>query len=364
MVERTRSNQQEGGKSMRLRCLCAGLSIVAFLGSGAVRLVAAAEAWEEVLQKLYPAAKKEGEIVLYSTNGNLAVGGDAGVAKFQERFPGIKFSITTLGRPKTETRVITEARAGITTVDAYWDDPVPAQKMIERGLVVELDPKELTPTPDKFRFISKNNLPVVGHNTNLFIYNTNLVKREDLPKGYEDLLNPEWKGRIAMDARGPYGFSHLSLVWPKEKFWNFIKAFPKQDPKWVRRCSASTDKVVVGESALGCGSPRIEGIREKGAPIDVVPLNPILTRALVIVPVKGSPHPNAAKLLAGWLISPEGIKYAGRTGYGLAAKGNPFFDRIEAMGGKFFYTDDLTLEQIQSMLKARKEIGKTWGVLQ
>jgi len=77
---------------------------------------------------------------------------------------------------------------------------VPAQKMIDRGLVAKFDPKQLTLTPEKFRFISKNNLPVVGHNTNLFIYNTNQIKRSDLPKGYLDLLNPEWKGKIELHA--------------------------------------------------------------------------------------------------------------------------------------------------------------------
>ncbi len=339
------------------------LAIAILTGLGGSSIANGQEPWEKVLQTQYPAAKKEGAVILISTNGNLAVGGDEGVKRFQERFPGIKFTITTMGRPKTSTKIITEAQAGMVTVDAYWDDPVPAQKMVDRGLIAEIDPQELTPTPRRFKFFTKNNLPVVGHNTNLFIYNTNLVKKPDLPKGYEDLLNPKWKGKIAMDARGPYGFSHLSLVWSKEKFWNFIKAFPKQNPKWVRRCTESTDKVVIGEAAIGCGSPRIEEIREKGAPIDVVPLNPILTRALVIVPIKGSPHPNATKLLAGWLLSPEGIKYAGKTGYGLAAKGNPFFDRIEEMGGKFFYTNDLTLDKIAAMLETRRQIGKTWGVL-
>jgi iron(III) transport system substrate-binding protein len=338
------------------------LAISLFMGLGVSGIASGAESWETVLQKLYPASKKEGEVVLLSTNGNLQVGGDEGVKKFQERFPGIKFTITTISRTQTTTKVITEARAGMVTIDAYWDDPVPAQKMVARGLIAVVDPQDLTPTPRKFKFFTKNHLPVVGHNTNLFIYNTNLVKKSELPKGYEDLLKPQWKGKISMDGRGPYGFSHLSLVWSKERFWNFIKAFPKQNPKWVTRCTESTDKVVIGEAAIGCGSPRVEEIREKGAPIDIVPLNPILTRALVFVPVKGSPHPNATKLLAGWLLSPEGIKYAGKTGYGLAAKGNPFFDRIEEMGGKFFYTDDLTVDQIAAMLETRRQIGKTWGV--
>jgi ABC-type Fe3+ transport system substrate-binding protein len=86
-------------------------------------------------------------------------------------------------------------------------------------------------------------LPSVNHTTTHLAYNTKLVKKADVPKRYEDLLDPKWKGRIAVDGRGPYGFSHLRLVWGEERFWKFIKAFPEQKPIWDTRCSGSTDRV-------------------------------------------------------------------------------------------------------------------------
>lgn len=321
------------------------------------------QAWEALAQKLYPAAQKEGQLIAYSTNGNLAIGGDKGVAQFNKRFPGIKFNILTLGRPETFSRIVTESRAGKVTMDATWDDPIPAKKLIDRGLVEKLNPNEITDQPQKFKFLFEPKVPVVGHSTNFFVYNTKLVAKSTAPRSYEALLDPKWKGKISMDARGPYGFSHLSLVWGEEKFWKFIKAFPSQNPIWATRCTDSTDKVVVGEAYIGCGSPRVDELIDQKAPIDYLALNPILARTLVFIPLKNSPHPNTTKLLIAWLYSPEGISAVGRTGYGLAIAGSPIYDRVKRLGGEFYYTDDLSFEQLDSMLKTREEIGNVWGVM-
>ncbi|MBI2988757.1 MAG: extracellular solute-binding protein [Deltaproteobacteria bacterium] len=343
--------------------------VISWLGLGAAMLMTAPAygqrvGWEQILERLYPAAKKEGEVVFNGGSGEMNVGGKEGLAKFAKRFPGVKLTVSNLASSKVGPRVITEARAGKITLDAYHDDPPPAKEMIDRGLVAQLDPQELTEKPERQTWVFSNKLPAVSHTTTHLAYSTNLVKKADVPKRYEDLLDPKWKGRIAVDGRGPYGFTHLRLVWGEERFWKFIKVFPDQKPIWDTRCSGSTDRVVIGEVYIGCASfPNVQELKAKGAPIEFLPLDPVYARVKLFIAIKGSPHPNATKLLLAWLLSPEGAEAVDKAGSGPAIPGTSYYDELIKSGAKLFYNDKLTYEQMVLLDRTRDEIGKLWGVM-
>jgi iron(III) transport system substrate-binding protein len=356
----------EKGRKMKFRMLSISLVIVLSLCSKDASVYAQRQPWEEVLHKLYPAAKAEGEVVVnLAALENVALGGKEGRAKFAKRFPGVNVKLTHVSSSKIGARIIAEARAKMLTLDFYVDDLVPAKQMVDRGLVASLSPAELTDKPENHIFKFDQNLPIAQHLVSHLAYNTKLVNKSELPKRYEDLLDPKWKGKLAIDARGPHGFTHLRLLWGEEKFWRFIKAFPEQKPIWAGRCSDATDKVVAGEAYIGClNYTNLAALKALGAPLEFLPMDPLLVRPEVFIPMKNSPHPNATKLLIGWMISPEGITAVDKAGAGLAVPGTRYYDGLVASGVKLFQVDKLSFDQVLFLGKTRDEIAKVWGIVQ
>jgi iron(III) transport system substrate-binding protein len=324
----------------------------------------AAQSWEQVLQKIYPAAKAEGEVVYNTGAGDIEVGGKEGIAKFSKRFPGVKISIIAVSSTQLYPRVIAESRAGSLTVDMDVDDPQAVKLLIERGLIQSLNPAQLTDKPERLSFMFDNKLPVARHQITHLAYNTNLVPKADLPKTYEDLLNPKWKGKLSLDGRGMWGFTHLRLLWGEDRFWKFIKAFPEQKPLWNTRCNTATDRVVTGEAYIGCLSfSRLNELKAKGAPIEFLPISPVFVRAEVFVPYKAAPHPNAAKLLMGWMLSPEGMDAVDKEGTGFALPGTRAYNSLRSTGAELYFADKLTMEQLILLEQTREEIAKVWGAV-
>jgi iron(III) transport system substrate-binding protein len=323
------------------------------------------QSWEEVLQKLYPAAKKEGAVFFNGAAGDgLEIGGKEGMAKFSKRFPGIKITVSGLSSSKLYPRVIAEARAGSLTVDMDAEDPPAVIPMIDRGLIATLNPKELTDKPEHFRFVFNNKLPVARNQITHLGYNTKLVSKQDLPKTYEELLNPKWKGKLAFDGRGMWGFTHLRILWGEERFWRFIKGLSAQQPLWATRCNSATDKVVTGEAYIGCVSmTSLDELKAKGAPVEFLPISPVFVRIEVFVPFKNSPHPNATKLLIGWVLSPEGIEAVNKVGSGLAVPGTPIYDFLKSTGVELYFADNMTPEQLNLVQKTREEMAQAWGAV-
>ena len=176
------------------------LGVLVTLASGA-----GAASWEDKLQKIYPAAKAEGKLIV-NARRIAEMGGKESIAEFKKRFPGINIIFTGISGSKLPARIILEARAGRISVDAFRSDPTRAQLLAKKGLLLQVDPKSLTDLPVK-TFFNNSFFKVSDHITN-FAYNTELLKAADRPKTYEDLLNPKFKRKLILDARGGQ-ISHL-----------------------------------------------------------------------------------------------------------------------------------------------------------
>jgi iron(III) transport system substrate-binding protein len=337
--------------------------VIAFVFVGARD--SSSQNWEGLLQKLYPAAKKEGAVHFNGAAGDgLEIGGKEGIEKFSKRYPGIKIVVSGLSSSKLYPRIIAEARAGSLTVDMDVEDPPAVKPMIDRGLIAMMDPKELTDKPENFRFVFENKLPVSRHQITHLAYNTKAVPKQELPKTYEDLLNPRWKGKLAFDGRGMWGFTHLRILWGEEKFWRFIKAFPAQQPLWSTRCNSATDKVVTGEAHIGCVSmTSLDELKAKGAPVEFLPISPVFVRIELFAPFKNAPHPNASKLLIGWALSPEGVEATNKIGAGMAVPGTPTYDFLKAAGVELYFADRMNPEQLTLVQKTRGEMAQAWGAV-
>ncbi len=332
------------------------LGAVMALATGA----AGAAGWEDKLQKIYPAAKKEGELI-FNSRRITEVGGKKGVAQFKKRYPGIKITFTGISGGKLPSRIIAEAKSGRVRVDAFRSDPNRAKPLAKRGLLLKIDPAELTDQPVK-TFFDGRYFKLSDHITN-FAYNTELVKAADRPKSYEDLLDPKWRRKLILDARGGQ-IAHLlsNKIWGEEKFWKFVKDLQKQKPIWTARNSTAMAKLTSGEGYIGTGSyAAIETLKKKGAPVEFLFLSQSLSQVRGVSITKDGAHPNAAKLFLGWLLSPEGMKARDENAVSTFVPGTILHKNVTAAGAKITVEEDL--KQILARNAVSKKITSEWGVL-
>ena len=148
------------------------------------------------MQRLIDGAKKEGEITIYTSapsDDMLAL-----TAAFEKK-DGIKAKVWRASSEKVLGRGITEARGNRFDADVYETNGPELEALHREKLL------QLVKSPSLVDLVPQAILPHgewVSTRINIFTaaYNTNLIKKEDLPKTYQDLLNPKWKGKLGIEA--------------------------------------------------------------------------------------------------------------------------------------------------------------------
>lgn len=340
-------------KTKALYATMLGALLLAPAGAGAA-------SWEEKLQKLYPAAKAEGKLI-FNARRIAEMGGKDGVAKFKKRFPGIDITFTGVSASKLPARLVLEAKSGKVSVDGFRSDVTRAELLAEKGLLMKIDLAEITNSSPK-TFLNGQLVKLSDHITN-FVVNTSLVKKADWPKSYEDLLDPKWKRRLILDARGGQIAHLLSLgIWGEDKFWKFVKGLQAQNPVWASRNSEAMAKLTSGEGYISTGSyVAISNLKAKGAPVEFLFLSPSLAENRTVGILKPAPHPNAAKLFIGWLLSPEGVKARDKYGVSSIEPGTTLYERVKAANAEVVTID--TRAQIEKIGEVGEKIEQEWGVI-
>ncbi|MGH7928279.1 MAG: ABC transporter substrate-binding protein, partial [Candidatus Binatia bacterium] len=139
-------------------------------------------------------------------------------------------------------------------------------------------------------------------------YNTKMVDEKDLPKDYDDLLHPRWKGKILMDP-GDYGwYGALVTTWGRNKADTYMRNLAKQDIQWRRGHTLLLQLIAAGEAPLGLPyANATERIKKAGAPVDWVDtLKPIVTGLNYIGISARAKHPHTAKLFTDFILSKKG----------------------------------------------------------
>jgi iron(III) transport system substrate-binding protein len=140
-------------------------------------------------------------------------------------------------------------------------------------------------------------------------YNTDLVKREDAPKSYADLLDPKWQGKI---VKGHPGYSGAILtatfVLTRDLGWVYLEKLAQQKVMQVQSAADPPKKILLGERAVMADGNdyNLVLLKDQGKPVEVV--YPTEGAPLIIVPsgiFKGAPNPNAAKLFQSFFFSAE-----------------------------------------------------------
>jgi iron(III) transport system substrate-binding protein len=278
--------------------------------------------------QLVQAAKKEGKLVWWSHPDPECR--SQVVGPFQQEY-GIDVEHTEYTTAQIVQRVILEGAAKVYTVDVANLSVNHVPRLEKDGLIKKLPYKERVSTYHEApSLVSPNSTAVIGWTApRSLAYNTQKVAKNDVPRTYEDLLNPKFTGKIGLDD-DLKEYIILSQDWGLEKTEQFLKKLKQEKPKFHTNNTVITQMVAAGELSLAPGIIRripLAEFKSKGAPIDWLPLKPIVPIDLLLQGVMShAPHPHAAELFAYWILgSPEWLKGMYECGmYGNAmVPGNP-----------------------------------------
>lgn len=255
--------------------------------------------------KLVQAARKEGEIVWYTTMS--LDQSKQFMDRFIKKYPFLKPSVFRSGGGALLNRVLSETKAGKNFFDVVNGNGELVLPLMEVGVLAPYVSPERKLIPEDLKD-DKGFWTSVYVNSIVLGYNKNLVKREQLPRTYDDLLDPRWKGRkISLDDSYTTFLQGLISIWGRERAVTYLKKLAEQDPVIMRGSTVRVQLAAAGEFPLVVAYANIiQNLAERGAPVDWVPLEPaVISVNTVMLGAKAS-HPNAAKLLVDFTLSKEG----------------------------------------------------------
>ncbi len=307
------------------------------------------------LDEVIAGAKKEGRVSLYE--GQQAQAWAKIMAAFQERYPFVtSYDQERLVAGATVTRVITEARAGVSNADIVASGTVQMGDFAARGLLQPVDWKALG-IPEKSVF---DRYTTVGSMFAYVIgYNTDLVKGTDIPKEWDDVLHSKWKGQGSWWFN-PQPWATLAGVWGEGRAVNFLDRLLAQDWRLSRSAATVSAWLSSGESPIGIVVlHRMKVAQSKGAPVGWTFADPVPVQLITYGLLKEAKNPNTAKLLIHWLTTPEGAKVYEDAVY----RGNPYVEGTEMerlIGSRnIAYYEGERLAEFKSMTQKMIEILET-----
>jgi iron(III) transport system substrate-binding protein len=254
--------------------------------------------------KLIEAAKKEGEVVWYTTT---ALETSKKIAdEFQKKYPFVRPVLFRTNNAPLVARVVSEARAGRYLWDFVGGGGELYTPLMERKLFGQYRSPE-TKMMDSDVYDKNGYWAAYTASTYVLGFNTRQVKKDEVPRTYDALLDPRWKGRrIAVDTSA--GMLHaLSGLWGREKAISYFKRLAAQEAVPQEGNTLRAQLVAAGEYPLGFVLAHgTQLLVTKGAPTDWVALEPAVMRIVILALAAKPPHPNAARLFYDFIISKDG----------------------------------------------------------
>lgn len=232
---------------------------------------------------------------------------------FARKYPDIAFDYYTAGTGKVLTKLAAEQQAGGIAADMIWvGEPTNYVEFKQQGLLE----KYVSPEAKTINTIYKDKdgyycgARIVGLG---IAYNTNNVKGKDIPKDWNDLLNPKFKGVLGMTDPAFSGttlYTVAAFVQNPKFGYDFLKALKANDIKLVQGSSDSVTKVGSGEWDMSIAVDYIaKDQMDQGSPVGFVyPASGASIVASPIAIVKGTKNLEAAKILYDYILSLEGQK--------------------------------------------------------
>lgn len=285
-------------RQLLTRCLGAALCLIALNAHAQAPLYEGAGRGA----RLEGGARREGGLTVYTS---MAEQDSARlVAAFEKKYK-LKVTVWRSGKNKVLQRVISEAHAGRNEVD-FVLNPSPEMEALHREHL--LQPVRSPMQKDLIAAALPAHGEWSGMRVYLFVqaYNTQLVKRDELPRSYQDLRDPRWKGRLGIEGKEQEWFYTLMQAMGEEAGLRLFRELATGNGLSVRSGnSLLANMVVSGEVplALTLYSYLAEQRRAAGAPIDYVVLAPAVAYTDGIGIVRAAPHPHAATLFYDFMLS-------------------------------------------------------------
>jgi iron(III) transport system substrate-binding protein len=253
--------------------------------------------------RLIAGAKKEGRLLWY-TALNIQ-DADMLTKKFEEKYPFIKTQTLRLGTFQLLTKIQTEARAGAFRGDAIEIAGVTGHLLKKDGVFAKYVSPESRFYPDSVKD-PDGTWTSFFINTHVLVYNTQLVKKEELPRTFQELINPKWKDKVVMSEDFDiYGM--MLKVMGREKGLDFMRRLAVQGVVLRDSYTLALQGVASGEVPLGLNlyATRTEEFKKKGAPVDWIPMEFVLASLEPLAVAANAANPNAARLFVDFLLSKE-----------------------------------------------------------
>ncbi len=259
---------------------------------------------DEAMAKLVEGAKKEGALVWYTTTEMRDA--DALVKSFTRKYPFIKPELVRLGGERLVSRVEAEARAGKAKADVIEHAGFWGEVMKRKGLFARYIHRHWQYFGEGFKD-PQGYWTSYASNRIVMAYNTKKITPAEVPKTYEDLLAPKWKGRMGLVSNSESWFSFLLRALGEEKGLEYFRKLSGQNLRLRAGASLNTTLVAAGELEIGLRlySYRVQLLKEQGAPIEWVALEPIVVEVHPIGVASNASHPNAARLFVDHILSQE-----------------------------------------------------------
>ena len=285
------------------------LSLVVLLVATNVSTAASREPWVE-------GAKKEGEVILYASM-NIEEA-NAMISQFEQKYPFVKVKLNRTDSEKLLTKILAEARAKKSFADAVQTLGFAMHTLKKNQQLGYYLGPENGYYPKEFK--EEGHWTTVYTNPYVVAYNPRIVGQENLPRRYEDLLHPMWKGKMMMEPTKVDWFGGVLQLMGKEKGLKYMRELAKQNIMNRTGHDLIAQLVAAGEAALDIDipAPSVDRVRKRGAPIDWVAFPPA-PASLIGIGIAAQPmHPNAARLYVDFVLSMEGQKILADLGRYLA----------------------------------------------
>jgi iron(III) transport system substrate-binding protein len=249
-------------------------------------------------------AKREGKLQIYAllvVSDHMEI-----IQRFKEKYPFIDVALYRATSERLYNKIETETRANSHLVDVIGISGFQMYQLVKRGLMGKYE------SPER-RFYDAAFKDKDGRWTAYYVnpmvtaYNTRQVSAQDAPKDYSDLLDPKWKGKLAMDDEEVEWFATMLSFWGEEKGMAYMRRLAAQNYQFRHGHTLLTQLVAAGEypGAVLLYAPQTQYTKSRGAPIDWNALNPTVTGLNSMGVAARAPHPNAARLYVDHMLSEE-----------------------------------------------------------
>jgi iron(III) transport system substrate-binding protein len=266
---------------------------------------ATAHAQTKERAKLIEDAKKEGKVMVYvSSNASDA---RALEAAFEKKYPFVNMEFYSSGKDALLTRYLLEARTNSNLADVYQSSVFPIMNLVEKGLLA----KYYSPERDSY-IEALRDKDGYWHATYLnavtMAYNSRMLKPDEVPNSYQELLQPKWKGKMGFVLSHTEWYFAMLQSLGEDKGRQYMETLSKQNIHARIGSSLMNQLMMAGEFPLLISQypTGVEELKKTGAPVDWVPLDPWFVYPIGIAVTAKNSHPAAARLYVDFILSEEG----------------------------------------------------------